>query len=215
MGKIAREVMKMRRWLAALAVMAVLVPGGALAEIPGGLKQATFAGGCFWCTEAIFQELEGVKDVTAGMMGGQDEGLTPEQIAKGEGGHAEVIFLLYDPSVISYTSLLEVFFATHDPTSLNKQGEDQGVEYRSAIFTFDSTQKALAEGVIAELTKEGIYDKPIVTQVAPAGKFFAAAEKHQDYYKKKADPQYCERVITPKVKKFREIFADKLKKEVK
>jgi peptide-methionine (S)-S-oxide reductase len=205
----------MKRWIWALALLGMVLPVGAQAQIPGGLKQATFAGGCFWCTEAIFEELEGVKGVTAGMMGGKDEGLTPEQVAKGEGGHAEVIFLLYDPNVISYTTLLEVFFATHDPTSLNKQGADEGVEYRSAVFTFDDTQKALAEGAIAELTKEGIYDKPIVTEVTPATKFYAAAEKHQDYYAKKSDAQYCELIITPKVEKFRKIFADKLKKDSK
>ncbi len=202
----------MRKWLAALLLFGMILPTGAAAEDhPSGLRQATFAGGCFWCTEAIFQELNGVKEVTAGMMGGQDEGLTPEQIAKGEGGHAEVIFLLYDPQVISYAELLEVFFETHDPTSVNKQGEDEGIEYRSAIFTFDDEQKAMAESVIDEMTREKIYDKPIVTEVQPATKFWMAAEKHQDYYSKNSDPQYCEMVITPKVEKFRKIFADKLK----
>jgi peptide-methionine (S)-S-oxide reductase len=191
-----------------LALM--LLGQGAAAKTPW--KQATFAGGCFWCVEAIFQELDGVENVTAGMMGGQDEGLTAEQIARGEGGHAEVIFLVYDPAVISYTQLLEVFFATHDPTSVNKQGDDEGVEYRSAIFTYDDTQMSLAKGVIAELTREGVYDKPIVTEVTPATRFHAAAEKHQDYYSKQSDPAYCQRVITPKVEKFRKIFADRLKK---
>lgn len=204
----------MKRWWATLILVGVLLPGAAGAEAPEkspGLKQATFAGGCFWCAEAMFQQLKGVVNVTAGMMGGQDEGLTEEQIAKGEGGHAEVIFLLYDPSVISYAELLQAFFASHDPTSLNKQGEDEGPEYRSAIFYYDATQKQLAEGAIAELTKEGIYDKPIVTEVVPATKLHVAAEKHQDYYSKNSDPQYCQRVITPKVEKFRKIFADKVK----
>lgn len=179
---------------------------------PEARETATFAGGCFWCTEAIFQELNGVEDVVSGMMGGQDEGLTEGQIAKGEGGHAEVIRITYDPSVISYAELLEVFFATHDPTSINKQGEDEGVEYRSEIFTHSSEQRTLAEEVIAELTEQGVYSKPIVTQVTPAGKFHPAAEKHQNYYTKNSDPQYCKLVITPKVEKFRKIFADKLKK---
>lgn len=205
----------MKRCLMALMLFGIMSTGAALAEKPSAMKQATFGGGCFWCTEAIFQELNGVENVTAGMMGGQVEGLSPEQIAKGEGGQAEVIFLLYDPELISYSELLEVFFATHDPTSLNQQGADIGVEYRSAIFTYDQEQKDLAEAVITELTKEGIYDKPIVTEVTGAGKFYAAAEKHQDYYSKNSDPQYCKMVITPKVEKFRKVFAAKLKKDSK
>jgi peptide-methionine (S)-S-oxide reductase len=202
--------------MTAVAMLAIL--GGAgpvLAKEPAKpvpLKQATFAGGCFWCMEAMFEQVDGVKNVTSGLMGGQEEGLTEEQIAKGEGGHAEVILLMYDPSVISYTQLLQAFFLAHDPTSVNKQGEDEGPEYRSVIFYFDDAQKAAAEGAIAELTKEGIYDKPIVTLVQPASVFHAAAEKHQDYYQKKSDAQYCERVITPKVEKFRKVFADKVKK---
>lgn len=205
------EVTVMKNWLAALALVGMLLPTGLRAEGSPTLSQATFAGGCFWCTEAVFQELNGVKGVTAGMMGGKEEGLTPEQIAQGEGGHAEVIFLTYDPGVISYPELLEVFFATHDPTSLNKQGQDEGVEYRSAIFTYDDQQKAIAEKAIEELTREKIYSKPIVTEVEPAGKFWVASEKHQNYYSKNSDPQYCEMVITPKVEEFRKIFADKLK----
>lgn len=203
----------MRKWMVTF-LTALVISATAWAESPSALRQASFAGGCFWCTEAIFQELDGVHNVTAGMMDGQEQGLSPEQIARGEGGHAEVVFLLYDPAVIDYAELLEVFFATHDPTSLNKQGEDEGVEYRSAIYTFDESQRALAEDVIAELTREGVYPRPIVTQVKPASTFHAAAEKHQDYYSKQVDPAYCERVITPKVEKFRKIFADKLKKSV-
>jgi peptide-methionine (S)-S-oxide reductase len=200
----------MRRWMAAVILTSVLFPGLAQGQSEQ-LKQATFAGGCFWCTEAIFQELHGVEDVVAGMMDGREDSLSPEQIAKGEGGHAEVITLRYDPAVISYSELLEVFFATHDPTSINKQGEDEGVEYRSAIYTHDEEQKVLAEQVIVELTEQAIYSKPIVTEVKPASTFHPAAEKHQDYYSKQSDPVYCERVITPKVEKFRKIFADKLK----
>lgn len=202
----------MRTLITAIALLAMLSTGPVLANPPAkGVAQATFAGGCFWCTEAMFEQLKGVKNVTAGLMGGQEEGLTQEQILKGEGGHAEVVFLIYDPSEISYAELLEAFFMAHDPTSLNKQGEDEGVEYRSAIFYFDDAQKKAAESAIAELTKEGIYDKPIVTEVAAAGKFYAAPEKHQDYYSKKSDAAYCDRVITPKVEKFRKIFADKVK----
>lgn len=178
---------------------------------PEGKSSATFAAGCFWCSEAIFQELNGVENVVSGMMGGLEEGLTPEQIAKGEGGHAEVITLLFDPDVISYSELLEVFFSSHDPTSLNKQGEDEGVEYRSEIFAHDEEQMRIATEAIDELTRQNIYTKPIVTKVSPAGTFHPAAEKHQNYYSKNSDPQYCERVITPKVEKFRKIFRDKLK----
>lgn len=200
----------MKRWLTALAVVGVLM-GPSWADLEGR-ETATFAGGCFWCTEAVFQELNGVDEVVAGMMGGQEEGLTEQQIARGEGGHAEVITLTYDPSVISYPELLEVFFATHDPTSVNKQGADEGIEYRSEIFTYGDEQKAVAEEIIAEMTEQGIYPKPIVTKVTPASKFHPAAEKHQDFYTKNSDPQYCQMVITPKVEKFRKIFADKLKK---
>lgn len=200
----------MKRWLIALATMQILMgPSWAESE---ERKGATFAGGCFWCTEAIFQELNGVEDVVSGLMGGQDEGLTAQQIAKGEGGHAEVITLTYNPAVISYSELLEVFFATHDPTSLNKQGADEGIEYRSEIFAHDSEQQTLAEEVIAQLTEQAIYPKPIVTKVSLASKFYPAAEKHQDFYTQNTDPQYCELVITPKVEKFRKIFADKLKR---
>ncbi len=201
---------EMKRWLSALVVFGMLMaPGGA---DPQTKEIATFAGGCFWCTEAIFQELHGVEDVVSGMMGGQDEGLTEQQIAKGEGGHAEVITLTYDPQQITYTELLEVFFATHDPTSVNKQGADEGIEYRSEIFFYSGAQAAEADRVIADLTEQEIYPKPIVTRVTPASKFHPAAEKHQDYYTKNSDPQYCQMVITPKVEKFRKIFADKLKK---
>ncbi len=201
----------MKRWLTALAVVGVLM--GPSWAAPEGKETATFAGGCFWCTEAVFQELNGVDEVVAGMMGGQDEGLTAEQIAKGQGGHAEVITLTYDPKVIDYSELLEVFFATHDPTSVNKQGADEGIEYRSEVFTYSDAQKATAEEIIAEMTEQKIYPKPIVTKVTPATVFHPAAEKHQNYYTKNSDPQYCQMVITPKVEKFRKIFADKLKKK--
>lgn len=200
----------MKRWLTALAVIGVLM-GPSWAD-PEGKERATFAGGCFWCTEAIFQELLGVDDVVSGLMGGQEEGLSEQQIAKGEGGHAEVITLTYDPKVISYSELLEVFFATHDPTSVNKQGDDEGIEYRSEVFTYSDEQRSVAEEIIAEMTEQAIYPKPIVTKVTPASKFYPAAEKHQDFYTKNSDPQYCQMVITPKVEKFRKIFADKLKK---
>jgi peptide-methionine (S)-S-oxide reductase len=203
----------MRRWWTALALIGVLLSQTAWAQTPPRLEQATFAGGCFWCMEAMFEQLNGVESVTSGLMGGQEEGLTEQQIAAGEGGHAEVIFLLYDPQVISYPELLQAFFAAHDPTSVNKQGENEGIEYRSVIFTFNDEQKKTAESVIDELTRAGIYSKPIVTQVLPAGKFHLAAENHQDYYSKNSESQYCKRVITPEVAKFRKIFADKVKKE--
>ncbi len=195
-----------------LACFAILALGStATAQSQGATETATFAGGCFWCTEAIFQELAGVQEVTAGMMGGQDAGLTERQIARGEGGHAEVVQIVYDPSVLPYEELLEVFFATHDPTSVNKQGADEGVEYRSAIFYHSDAQKTTVEAIIAGLTKEKVYSKPIVTEVGPATVFHKAAEDHQDYYTKKSDPGYCEMVITPKVEKFRKVFADRLK----
>lgn len=183
----------------------------ATAQTSGRSETATFAGGCFWCTEAIFQELAGVQEVTAGMMGGQDTGLTERQIARGEGGHAEVVQIVFDPSVLPYEDLLEVFFATHDPTSVNKQGADEGVEYRSAIFYHSDAQKATVEAIITGLSEEQVYPKPIVTEVTAATVFHKAAEDHQNYYTKKSDPGYCEMVITPKVEKFRKVFADRLK----
>lgn len=193
-------------------IVAMLLTG-AWAQGGKSTETATFGGGCFWCTEAIFQELEGVQAVTSGMMGGREDGLTARQIARGEGGHAEVVQISFDPAVISYSQLLEVFFETHDPTSLNKQGADEGVEYRSVVFYATPEQKTLAEKTIAELTKAQVYAKPIVTEVSPSGAFHASVEEHQNYYTKQSDPEYCQMVITPKVEKFRKVFAELLKKD--
>jgi peptide-methionine (S)-S-oxide reductase len=171
---------------------------------------ATLAGGCFWCLEAVFEELEGVGKVESGFAGG-DDGATYKEVCTGETGHAEVVQITFDPAVISYGDLLTVFFSVHDPTTLNRQGADAGTQYRSAVFYHDDGQKATAEKAIAALTEAGVWSNPVVTEIAPFDKFFTAEEHHQDYYKNNKNQGYCQVVINPKVEKFRKEFAAKLK----
>lgn len=173
---------------------------------------ATFATGCFWCTEAIFEQLSGVLKVTSGYSNGQVENPTYNQVTTGETGHAEAVQIQYEPDKITYDELLEVFFQVHDPTSLNKQGADEGTQYRSAIFYHNDLQKQRAEFYKSELDKSGAYPKPIVTEVTAAAKFYAAEDYHQEYYQnnKNSNP-YCAVVIRPKLEKFKKVFAAKLK----
>jgi peptide-methionine (S)-S-oxide reductase len=173
---------------------------------------ATFANGCFWCTEAIFEELKGVISVVSGYTGGTIENPTYEQVSYEQTGHAECAQITYDTSVITYDELLEVFWETHDPTTLNRQGNDVGTQYRSAIFYHNEEQKQKAEKYKAELDKSGAWDKPIVTQIVPFTKFYSAEDYHQQYYElnKNKNP-YCAIVIRPKLDKFRKVFASKLK----
>jgi len=175
---------------------------------------ATFATGCFWCTEAIFQELNGVLKVTSGYSGGKVNNPTYKQICTGETGHAECVQVVYEPDKISYDELLEVFFEVHDPTSLNRQGADVGTQYRSAIFYTSPEQKDKAEYYKNELDKSGAYNKPIVTEISPASKFYPAEDYHQEYYdnNKNTNP-YCSVVIRPKLEKFQKVFAQKLKSQ--
>lgn len=175
------------------------------------LKKATFAGGCFWCTEAVFQELKGVYKVTSGYIGGQVKNPTYKQICTGTTGHAEATEILYAPEEISFEELLEVHFKTHDPTTLNRQGNDRGTQYRSGIFYHDESQKASAEKVIKALTEAKVYPDPIVTEVTAASQWYPAENYHQDYYANNPNQGYCRVIITPKMKKFREVFADKLR----
>lgn len=173
---------------------------------------ATFASGCFWCVEAKFSQLEGVLKVTAGYTGGHLKNPTYQQVLTGSTGHAEACNIVYDPRVISYDELLEAFFLSHDPTQLNRQGNDVGTQYRSAIFYHNVSQKEKAEYYINALTQQLLYNKPIVTQINPFTKFYVAEDYHQQYYENNPDQSYCRYVIQPELERFKEIFKDKLKK---
>jgi len=175
-------------------------------------ETATFGTGCFWCTEAIFKEIEGVVSVMPGYSGGQTINPTYKEVCGGETGHAECTQIVYDPAKISYDELLEVFFKVHDPTSLNRQGNDVGTQYRSVIFYHNDEQKRLAEKYKTELDRSGAYDKPIVTQITPMEKFYPAENYHRDYYEYNKDKNpYCAVVVRPKLEKFRKVFSEKLK----
>jgi peptide-methionine (S)-S-oxide reductase len=177
------------------------------------LDTATFGTGCFWCTEAVFQQLEGVEKVTSGYSGGTVANPTYEQVCSKTTGHAECLNILYDPAKISYGELLKVFWEVHDPTTLNRQGADVGTQYRSVIFYHNATQKALAEKYRGELDKSGAWDNPIVTTLEPMGIFYAAEAYHQNYYNSNTGQGYCQFVIRPKLEKFEKVFKDKLKKK--
>ncbi|MHC3439453.1 peptide-methionine (S)-S-oxide reductase MsrA [Natrialbaceae archaeon A-gly3] len=172
------------------------------------MEQATFGGGCFWCVEAAFEPVEGVEDVTSGYAGGETEDPTYQEVCSGRTGHAEVVHLEYDPAVVTYEELLEVFFTVHDPTQLNRQGPDVGSQYRSAIFTHDDEQQEVAEAVIDDLEASGAYDDPIVTEVEPLEQFYEAEEYHQDYFAKNPNDAYCSIHAAPKVEKVRERFSE-------
>lgn len=172
---------------------------------------ATFGAGCFWCVEAVFQELDGVESVVSGYMGGQVDNPSYEQICTGTTGHAEVAQITYDPSRVDFATLLEVFWQTHDPTTLNRQGADVGTQYRSAIFYHDQEQRRQAEGYRAKLEASGAFSGAIVTEVVPATTFYGAEHYHQDYFRLNPDQGYCRAVVRPKVEKFRKVFAERLK----
>ena len=177
---------------------------------PLKLETATFAGGCFWCVEAIFQNLQGVASVVSGYTGGSVENPTYDQVCSGATGHAEAIQITFDPAKISYKELLEVFWQTHDPTTLNRQGNDTGTQYRSAIFYHSDQQRQTAELYKKELVAAKIWGSPIVTEIVPFKKFYKAEDYHQNYYRQNAGQPYCRFVITPKVEKFRKVFEKKL-----
>ena len=172
---------------------------------------ATVAGGCFWCIEAPFEELQGVEKAVSGYSGGQVKNPTYQQVSNGTTGHAEVVQITFDPSVVSYREILEVLFTLHDPTTLNRQGNDVGTQYRSAIYYHSPEQKAIAEKFIADQTAAKAYKDPIVTEVAPFTEFYSAEAYHQEYYVNNPNQGYCSYVIAPKIKKFRKQFAAKLK----
>lgn len=176
------------------------------------LETATLAAGCFWCVEAVFDNLKGVEDVVSGYSGGQTEKPTYREVCSETTGHAEVININFDPQEISFKEILQVFFTVHDPTQLNRQGNDVGTSYRSAIFYHSDEQKKIVEEVVKEITDEGIYDKPIVTQIAPFDKFYPAEDYHQEYFANNPNQPYCAAVVAPKVAKFRQKFVSRLKK---
>jgi peptide-methionine (S)-S-oxide reductase len=180
-------------------------------QTPTNLDTATFANGCFWCTEAIFQQVKGVHKVTSGYMGGHVSNPTYKAVCTGTTGHAECLQVLYDPQVVSYKDLLEVFWKTHDPTTLNRQGNDEGTQYRSAVFYHTAEQQTLAAAYKQKLSEARIWSDPIVTEIAAASAFYPAEDYHQNYYNQNKSQSYCAYVITPKVEKFRKVFADKLK----
>jgi peptide-methionine (S)-S-oxide reductase len=177
-----------------------------------GLEFATFGNGCFWCTEAIFEQLEGVTKVESGYAGGEVKSPSYKEVCTGNTGHAEVIRLTYDPKLISYRELLDVFFSTHDPTTLNRQGADVGTQYRSAIFYHNDDQKAEAEKIIADLENEKVFDNKIVTEITAINNYSVAENYHQDYYNNNKNQGYCRMVINPKIEKFKKKYKSKLKK---
>ena len=175
------------------------------------MEKATFGGGCFWCTEAVFDRIEGVESVESGYAGGHVPNPTYEQVCGGDTGHAEVVQLTFDPSVITYREILEIFFATHDPTTLDRQGNDVGAQYRSIIFAYDDEQELIARELITSLDAEEVFEAPIVTQVSRLNTFWLAEEGHQEFFAQNAEQPYCVFVIAPKVAKLREQYAHKLK----
>ena len=176
------------------------------------IETATLGAGCFWCVEAVFDDLKGVESVESGYSGGHTENPTYQQVCSETTGHAEVANVNFDPNEISFKEILQVFFAVHDPTTLNRQGNDVGSSYRSAIFYHDEKQKEIAKEVIKEVTAEGVYDKPIVTEVTPFDKFYIAENYHQEYFANNPNQPYCAAVVAPKVAKFRQKFVNRLKK---
>ena len=175
-------------------------------------ETATFGAGCFWCVEAVFLQLDGVLSVESGYSGGAIENPTYKQVCRGTTDHAEVCQIRYDPSKITFDELLEVFWRTHDPTTLNRQGNDTGSQYRSVVFYHDDRQKELTEQRKRQLDEAGIWDDPIVTEISPFTIFYKAEEYHQDYFNRSPEARYCQVIIRPKVEKFRQVFKDKLKK---
>lgn len=180
-------------------------------DVPEGRQVATLAGGCFWCTEAVFAQLKGVDRVVPGYAGGSDPNPSYKQVCTGATGHAEAVQIVFDPAVIAYRDLVRIFFTVHDPTTLDRQGADVGTQYRSAIFTHSEAQQREAREVIAEVDREGIWGARIVTEVTPFTCFYAAEDYHRDYFTRNPAQGYCQVVIAPKVAKFREKYAARLK----
>ena len=180
--------------------------------VRAGTEVATLAGGCFWCLEAVFKEADGVEGVVSGYTGGATVNPTYQEVCTNKTGHAEAVQLAFDPGQISYREILQMFFSVHDPTTLNGQGEDVGTQYRSAIFYHSDRQRAIAEALIRELNEARLWQKPIVTQLVPLGKFYPAEDYHREYFSRHPEQSYCQAVISPKVNKFRKQWTKRLKK---
>ena len=176
------------------------------------IDTATFGAGCFWCVEAVFQNLEGVEKVVSGYTGGSISNPSYKEVCSGTTGHAEVCQIIYNPQKISFEQLLEAFWGTHDPTTLNKQGNDVGTQYRSAVFYHSDSQRTIAEEYKAQLNKSGTWSNPIVTEISAFTKFYPAEDYHQNYFNQNGEQPYCQFVVRPKVEKFKKMFKDKLKK---
>jgi peptide-methionine (S)-S-oxide reductase len=194
-----------------LAGAIMMMSSGLAAGAEGELAKATFAGGCFWCTEAVYAQIKGVQSVTSGYIGGQLPNPTYQQVCTGQTGHAEAVEIEYDPQQVPYEKLLEVFFSTHDPTTKNRQGADVGTQYRSGVFYHDDEQKKTAEEVITKLNAAKVFPARIVTEVTPASTFYPAEKYHQDYFANNPFQPYCQAVVSPKVEKVRKVFKDILK----
>jgi peptide-methionine (S)-S-oxide reductase len=179
--------------------------------VEANIEIATLGNGCFWCTEAVFEGLKGIVSVESGYSGGSVKNPSYREVCNGTTGHAEVIQLKFDPAVISYKKILEIFFKSHDPTTLNRQGADVGTQYRSVIFYHSQNQKSVAEETIAELTQKSVYTKSIVTEVVPFSAFYVAEDYHQDYFRKNPNEAYCSYVIRPKLEKMQKNYSDMLK----
>jgi peptide-methionine (S)-S-oxide reductase len=175
------------------------------------VDKVVFAGGCFWCTEAVFQQIMGVEKVVSGYTGGTIKNPAYREVCSGRTGHAEGIEITFDPSIVSFETLLEVFFATHDPTTLNRQGNDHGSQYRSSIFYVNETQKQLAEDFMELLTQNQVFDSPIVTELKPLTIFYRAEEDHQNYFNDNTEQPYCQFIIAPKIEKIKKFYSEKLK----
>ena len=188
------------------------IVGAAVEQAQEGKEIGTLGGGCFWCLEAVYDRLKGVESVESGYMGGQTPDPTYEAVCSGDTGHAEVVRVTFNPKVLSYRDLLEVFFVIHDPTTLNRQGNDVGSQYRSVIFYNTPAQKAEAEKIVSELSRDKAFADPIVTEILPEAPFYIAERYHQEYFQNNPNQPYCHYVVAPKVAKFREKFARRMKK---
>ena len=202
-----------RESLIIFALLLITINTMGLSKDNSKMEQATFGAGCFWCVEAIFERVNGVIKVESGYAGGHVKNPDYKEVTRGTTGHAEVIQLVYDPELISFTALLEILFKTHDPTTLNRQGADVGTQYRSCILYHNEEQREIAQEVIDELDKAGIWNDPIVTTLEPFTDFYSAEQYHQEYFENNPNQGYCRLVIQPKVEKFEKLFKDLLKKE--
>ena len=196
----------------AIAALACLIVTPARSDEPA-TETATFGAGCYWCVEAVFQRIKGVNKVSPGFMGGHISNPTYQQVLTGRTGHAEVVQIEFDPNTVSFTKLLEVFWGTHDPTTLNRQGPDFGTQYRSVVFCHSRDQKTIARKYKAKLNREKVFGSPVVTAIENATTFYLAGADHLDYYNRNPDKQYCQAIIAPKLKKLEQAFSDQLKND--